>query len=162
MSGRGRTPNDRQARDNIFRELVTKIDRFILPNEIKLDQIIGFGGFAEVYDADMCIAETDETKRVAVKRFRVVLSTAEEFAKVRSVLFVRDGCVTDAQSIQSFTREILIWKQLEHENILPLLGVTVIEGIPCTVSEWMENGTMDAYLIAHADADVFELVRNRS
>jgi hypothetical protein len=83
MSSRDHAPADHQARDDVFRELMKKIDRFILPNQINLGQIIGFGGFSEVYDANMCIAETDEMQRVAVKRFRVVVKTAEEFAKVR-------------------------------------------------------------------------------
>jgi hypothetical protein len=61
--------------------------------------------------------------------------------------------------IQSYKRELLIWGQLDHENVLPLLGITVIDGLPCTVSEWMENGTMDAYLQGYADVDILELVR---
>jgi hypothetical protein len=163
MSDKGRAPDDRQARDDVFQELLTKLNRFVLPNEIKLHHLVGFRGFADVFDADMRILETDETRRVAVKRFRIVLRAAEEFAKVRyfPLYFplVHDGHTADGESIQSFKREFLIWKQLEHENILPLLGITVIDGIPCTVSEWMENGTMDAYLIAHEDIDILELVR---
>jgi hypothetical protein len=54
---------------------------------------------------------------------------------------------------------VLIWKQLEHENILPCLGITEMDRIPCTVSEWMENGTMNTYLKNHVDVDVLELVR---
>jgi hypothetical protein len=62
-------------------------------------------------------------------------------------------------SSQSLKREVLIWKELEHGNILPFLGIAEMDGIPCTVSEWMENGTMDKYLETHADVDVLELVR---
>ena len=53
----------------------------------------------------------------------------------------------------------MIWGDLNHDNILLLLGVMTIEGFPCMVSEWMENGTMNAYLKSHPDADVLELVR---
>lgn len=52
----------------------------------------------------------------------------------------------------------MIWSQAKHVNILPLLGIMTMEGLPCMVSEWMENGTMPAYLKGHADVDVFELV----
>lgn len=55
---------------------------------------------------------------------------------------------------------MLIWKQLEHKNILSFLGITEMDGIPCIVSEWMENGTMDIYLKNHIDVDVLELVRD--
>ena len=58
-----------------------------------------------------------------------------------------------------FSREILIWGQLKNDNILPLLGIMSMDGVPCMVSEWMENGTMNAYLKSHPDANVLELVR---
>ena len=61
--------------------------------------------------------------------------------------------------VQSLKREVLIWRIPNHKNILSFLGMTVIDGIPCTVSEWMENGTMNAYLKSHPDANVLELVR---
>ena len=64
-----------------------------------------------------------------------------------------------AKRTQSFSRELLIWERLRHLNILPLLGIMTIDAFPCTVSEWMENGTMKTYLRAHPEANVFKLVR---
>ena len=61
--------------------------------------------------------------------------------------------------MQSFKREVLLWKQLDHVNILPLFGITLIDGVPCTVAEWMENGTMDTYLAVHTNVDILGLVR---
>ena len=66
--------------------------------------------------------------------------------------------LVDHWSMQSFKREVLIWKRLEHENILPLFGITLIDGVPCTVSEWMENGTMVRYLAVHTGVDILGLV----
>ena len=43
--------------------------------------------------------------------------------------------------------------------MLPLLGIMTMEDLPCIVSEWMDNGTMTAYLKTHVDADVLNLVR---
>jgi serine/threonine protein kinase len=160
MFGTTRDTATRQARKDVFRELVSKLNRFVLPNEIKIGQCIGRGGFADVHVADMCFAGTNRTDKVAVKKFQVTLRSEEAFAKAWRLLFVHDGRIIDGELIQTFKREFIIWKKLEHENILPLLGITVIDGISCTVSEWMENGTMDAYLDAHAGADVLELVRN--
>ena len=62
-------------------------------------------------------------------------------------------------SAQSLEREVLIWKNLNHKNVLLFLGMAVIDGIPCTVSKWMENGTMVNYLENHANVDVLALVR---
>ena len=48
---------------------------------------------------------------------------------------------------------------LEHENILPLLGLAFIDGsIPALVSEWMENGNSDEYLQKQPNANLISLV----
>jgi hypothetical protein len=73
---------DYQTDSVVPRELLTMLNRFILPNEIRIEALVGSGGFTDIYIADMRIAETDVATRVAVKRHRVVLRTAEEFAKV--------------------------------------------------------------------------------
>ena len=54
--------------------------------------------------------------------------------------------------------EAFIWEQLEHNNVLSFLGIMTMEGLPCMVSEWMENGTMNVYLKSHSDANVLDLV----
>ena len=61
--------------------------------------------------------------------------------------------------MQSFKREVLIWKHLEHENILPLFGITLIDGVPSTVSEWMENGNVIEFLTKNDNVDRLEMVR---
>ena len=58
-----------------------------------------------------------------------------------------------------FTRELIIWAKLTHENVLPLIGVVAIDGMPALISEWMTNGTMNDYLEENEDADILELVR---
>jgi hypothetical protein len=61
---------------------------------------------------------------------------------------------------QTFKRELLIWGQAKHVNVLTLLGVMTMDSFPCMVSEWMENGTMTAYLKVHEDVNVLQLVCN--
>ena len=51
------------------------------------------------------------------------------------------------------------WQTLEHENVVRLLGVTIQEGVPCTVEEWMEKGSMNVYLKSHPNANILESVR---
>ena len=57
-----------------------------------------------------------------------------------------------------FARELCIWARLQHKNILPLIGVVGIDGMPGLASEWMQNGTMGDYLKKHENADVHKLV----
>jgi serine/threonine protein kinase len=61
---------------------------------------------------------------------------------------------------QTFKRELGIWARLEHENVLTLIGLVYVEGMPALASEWMENGTMNEYLNEHTDANICEVVCN--
>ena len=86
MSGRRSVPSSHPNGEDVFQELIAKLNRFILPNDIILGEPKGFGGFAEVHEADMHLSETGETKKVAVKRFRIRLKADLEFAKVLFIL----------------------------------------------------------------------------
>ena len=55
-----------------------------------------------------------------------------------------------------------IWAKLQHENVLPLIGMVVVDGMPALASEWMPNGTMNEYLKVHEGIDIVKLVRNAS
>ena len=56
-------------------------------------------------------------------------------------------------------KEALLWKLSKHPNILPLVGVIVLEGrddMPraiCLVTPWMENGVLDRYLQITQDTE---------
>ena len=52
----------------------------------------------------------------------------------------------------------MAWKTLSHQNVLPLLGVTMSSSQFAMASEWMVNGNINQYLKAHKDVDRFELV----
>ncbi|KIK64867.1 hypothetical protein GYMLUDRAFT_146988, partial [Collybiopsis luxurians FD-317 M1] len=49
---------------------------------------------------------------------------------------------------KQFCNEALVWRQLKHPNILPLLGVNIQYFHPsfCLVSPWMENQDIITYL----------------
>ena len=51
------------------------------------------------------------------------------------------------------------WQTLEHENVMHLLGVTILEGTLCTVENWTEYRSMIMYLKDCPDADILQLVR---
>ena len=52
-----------------------------------------------------------------------------------------------------------MWKHLKHENILPLLGVTLSKYRFAMVSEWMENGNINEFIKKDRHANGTELVR---
>ncbi|KAJ7170995.1 kinase-like domain-containing protein [Mycena filopes] len=80
------------------------------------------GAFGDIYTADY------QGQHVALKRLRFFQAEGDESHKIR----------------QKFRREALIWKNLEHDYVLPFLGVDS-ETFPeflCMVSPWMERGSL--------------------
>ncbi|KAG7094838.1 hypothetical protein E1B28_005647 [Marasmius oreades] len=92
------------------------------------------GGFADIYKG------TSGDMSVCLKVLRVHLAETEE--KKRRI-------------IADFCQEALIWTQLRHPNILPLLGVNT-ELFPsgfCLVSPWMGNGDIVSFLKLNPNHD---------
>jgi len=52
----------------------------------------------------------------------------------------------------------VIWKTLQHPNVLPLIGVTVSENQFAMVSDWMVNGNINEFVRARPDANLLGLV----
>ncbi|KAI3602889.1 hypothetical protein WG66_011164 [Moniliophthora roreri] len=57
--------------------------------------------------------------------------------------------------VAAFCKEALVWTQLNHPNVLPLLGVDteLFQPALCLVSPWMWNGDIITYLEEHPDHD---------
>lgn len=71
-----------------------------------------------------------------------------------AVKSIRVLFVTDTKMIQAMgkkvRREAYVWIQLKHDHILPLEGVIAageFGPLPALVSPWMEEGSLDHYLI---------------
>jgi len=60
--------------------------------------------------------------------------------------------------VQTFCKEVVTWKSLQHPNVLPLLGVTMGKRLFAMVSEWMVNGNIVEFVNAHREANRFKLV----
>ncbi|KAK7029790.1 Non-specific serine/threonine protein kinase [Favolaschia claudopus] len=77
---------------------------------------------------------------------------------MRAVHFLRG---TDLRRIRlKFCREALVWKELQHPNILPCMGIDG-DSFPsalCMVSPWMEHGTVMNYLKEHGHQNVDKLL----
>jgi len=54
---------------------------------------------------------------------------------------------------KSLRRELAVWQGLSHENIVPFLGIAMIDGVfPSIVTSWMPNGSVKEYLKKNPDA----------
>ncbi|KAF8123322.1 kinase-like domain-containing protein [Boletus edulis] len=108
------------------------------------DQYCNAGGFSDVYkrqyDSGAGLVE------VAVKSFRFLFSLDEaendsdRGRRVRAQKMIR--------------RELGIWRRLEHQNIVPFLGIAYGfggQGHASLVSMWMANGSLQSFLAEYDD-----------
>ncbi|KAF8187372.1 kinase-like domain-containing protein [Mycena galopus ATCC 62051] len=97
------------------------------------------GGFSDIYKGEL------DKKIVCIKVLRI-FTTELQLDKIYKEL----------------AREVLIWKELSHPNVLPLLGIDLIVRKPscCLVSPWMKNGNVMAFLQTYPDFNKSCLVRN--
>ncbi|KAF9645418.1 kinase-like protein, partial [Thelephora ganbajun] len=85
------------------------------------------GGYGDVYKGTL------NGSGVCIKRVRV---------------YAKD---TPNKAIKGFCQEAVMWRRLNHPNILPLLGVTIS---PLQlVSNWMPGGDLPEYIEKYPDAD---------
>jgi serine/threonine protein kinase len=63
---------------------------------------------------------------------------------------------TDLRTLQTFHLVVIMSKYLEHQNIVPLLGVTTdpLE----LISDWMPGGDLPGYIVNHSNVDRLSLV----
>ncbi|KAF9641912.1 kinase-like protein, partial [Thelephora ganbajun] len=103
-------------------------------DKLSLDtvQIVAYGGFCDVYKGSFCGAY------VAVKRLRI--STVGDRAAFK----------------QTLCREAVVWKRLNHPNIVPFKGVT-FEPLQL-VSEWMPGGELREYVRGNREANLVNLL----
>ena len=112
------------------------------------------GGFAEVWKGE------HKGVAVAVKVLKIFVTS--DLVRITRVGFpVCHSARVDrlVLTTQRFCKEIITWKALRHENVLPLLGVTMSENQFAMVSEWMVNGNINEFIKAHRDVNCFKLVR---
>ncbi|KDR73425.1 hypothetical protein GALMADRAFT_124495 [Galerina marginata CBS 339.88] len=57
-----------------------------------------------------------------------------------------------------FQREVSIWRELHHPNVVPLYGVIYIDEDLYSVSPWMDNGTAVAFVKKFPSADRMKIL----
>jgi serine/threonine protein kinase len=104
--------------------------------------------------------------KVAVKVVRANNENENGHEKMNKACRLRSkpSSVVADSLLQRLRKELLVWHKLDHENILPLLGITFDfgRGNPMgMVCPWVENGNLNGYLVrqeALAEADRFRIV----
>ena len=118
------------------------------------------GGFGEVW------LGTWGCEKVAIK---VIKATAA--ADPKELMKVCDNSLTTFNtkltSPQQLAKEVIVWGQLNHRNLLPLYGISTSFKVandgypnPCLVSPWMENGKLCVFVRKNPTFNRFNLASN--
>jgi serine/threonine protein kinase len=110
------------------------------------------GGFSDVYKATL------DGRLVAIKTLRVITTTdLEKLRKVSGLIptALKWSLTLDPKHL---INEVVGWKWLQHENILPFIGVTMTSPFFSIVSERMTGGTIMNFVKAHPDHNPLRLV----
>ncbi|KAF9789160.1 kinase-like domain-containing protein, partial [Thelephora terrestris] len=91
--------------------------------QLSLDSIrtIAFGGFCDAYSGTL------DQEKVCIKRLRISLTGDQALVK------------------QSLCKEAVVWKHLDHPNIVPFRGVT-FDPLQL-VSEWIPGGELKEHIL---------------
>jgi len=110
------------------------------------------GGFSDVYKATL------DGRLVAIKTLRV--STTADPEKAYSVSGLVPGVLKLLLTLDPklLVKEVVGWKWLRHENVLPFVGVTLTPLLFSIVSERMENGDIINFVKTHPDHNRLRLV----
>ena len=114
------------------------------------------GGFSDVYGATL------NGRLVAIKTLKVVTTANPEKLHRVSVLILKLLELSLTLNPKLLVKEVIGWKWLQHENILPFVGVTMTPPLFSIVSERMENGNITNFVRAHPNHNRLRLVSGRS
>jgi serine/threonine protein kinase len=102
------------------------------------------GGYALVHRCKLDLKDIDVVQQM-VFRYQSPLMSTCVYVAVKEIMWRSTDSMLSI--INRLSREIKVWLKLEHENIVPLWGVTNDFGsLPALVSPWLENGALTEYL----------------
>ncbi|GLB41983.1 putative protein tyrosine kinase [Lyophyllum shimeji] len=94
---------------------------------------VAAGGFADIYKGSF------EGSNVCLKVIRIYESTKIE------------------HYLKRFSKEMILWGQLCHPNVLPIYGLCRLQTQICLVSPWMDHGDVNIYLKTRPEAPRLQL-----
>ncbi|KAG8855843.1 hypothetical protein FRB96_006665 [Tulasnella sp. 330] len=107
------------------------------------------GGFSDVWCGELLNQDEGSSEKASLVAVKVL----------RAVKMRNDDSASDRMQTRMY-REVNIWHRLDHLRVVPLRGYSLdLDGTPCLVSPWFENGDVLTYLKKHPFADRRRLVR---
>ncbi|KAG8936920.1 hypothetical protein FRC02_010010 [Tulasnella sp. 418] len=120
-----------------------EISHLDVTGKITTNTRAALGGHSDVWDGEL---DTEQGKvRVAIKELRVRhhLSQMPHDERLR----------------RRFFREVYLWSQLDHTNVVSLLGYSMQpNGLPTLVSKWYIHGSITDYLRTNPEANRAQLL----
>ena len=104
---------------------------------------------------------TPNGRLVATKTLKVsTTANPEELQRVSDLVLkaLKWSLTLDSKLL---VEEVVGWKWLNHENILPFVGVTPTPPLFSIISERMENGSITDFIKAHPNHNRLRLVSGR-
>ena len=112
------------------------------------------GGFTNLWKRDW------DGRKVAVKVLRFAPDDdRSKTIKVTALLASRPIRVTWGAHLhlQRFCKEVLLWKRLNHPNLLTFYGASTVQNQFCMIHPWMENGNILSYTRKNPEANRLRL-----
>ena len=109
-----------------------------------------FGGFCDAYEGTL-------NAKVCIKKLRI--SATGDREKVKEVPIYPRNLLSNRHfltNLKLFCKEAVVWKRLNHPNIVPFRGVT-FDPLQL-VSEWMTGGELREYVKKNQDINLISLV----
>lgn len=114
----------------ILTHIINKLPHLNLSGKITFDPVaVEKGGYADVHRGLLKQDDKQDAISVAVKRLRYKIE--------------------DRKVAKGVAREMRIWSEFEHPNVLKLEGYIMEHAFPALISKWMERGSLWQYMKKH-------------
>ncbi|KAM6575811.1 hypothetical protein CsatA_024138 [Cannabis sativa] len=151
----------RRKREKIFKQngglllknqrvrIFTKAELANATNNYNQSNFIGQGGFASVYKGVVILNETNSITNTSTQQIAVKKPKLEKDDQNKSIQI----------NHQQFHEEIAIVSQVNHKNVVKLLGLCLETKIPLLVYELVPNGTLSQHIHAKGSSSSSAMLR---